>query len=325
MRQPYLRKSCKAFYVLHNGKQHRLGKTKEEAERAYHKLMAGQVEAPVTVTVNEIVSQFLSWTEGHRSPLTYDWYCQFLVGFTDLYGQLKVSDLKPYHVTRWLDQRGYKGTTANKAVSTVARAFNWSVDEGVLPKNPLPRLKRPAATPRECYITPEQWVKVIAKANSLREYLDFARATGARPQEIRAIEKRHFDGHSIVFPREESKGKRHQRIISLGPSALATVKRLVMRYSDGPIFRNSEGQTWNRHTLHTAFRRLSKRVGFHIFAYAIRHSWATDALVNGVDPITVATLMGHRNLKMLMDTYQKVQHRQDHIQAAVAKATGEVA
>lgn len=328
MRKPFFRQSRKRWYVLHDGRYVNLGPDKAEAFKRFHKLAAGQTEpAPVTATVGEIVTQFLEWTKAHRSKLTSDWYCQFLDGFKAMHGRLKVTAVKPYHVTRWIDSKGYAGTTERRAVETVSRAFNWAVDEGVLPKNPLPRLKRPAATPRECYISPAQWKVVIAKANSLSEYLEFARATGARPQEIRAIEKRHFDPvlKAIVFPRDESKGKRQQRVISLSPTALAMVQRLVLKYPEGPIFRNTNGDPWNRHTLTTAFRRLTKRVGFKVFAYSIRHTWATDALVNGVDPITVATLMGHKNLKMLMETYQKIQVRQDHIQAAVRRATGEVA
>jgi hypothetical protein len=45
---------------------------------------AGLPEATPKATVNEIVAQFLSWTKGHSSALTYEWYCQFLDSFTAL-------------------------------------------------------------------------------------------------------------------------------------------------------------------------------------------------------------------------------------------------
>ncbi|MCA9196654.1 MAG: tyrosine-type recombinase/integrase, partial [Planctomycetales bacterium] len=38
--------------------------------------------------------------------------------------------------------------------------------------------------------------------------------------------------------------------------------------------------------------------------YAIRHSWATQALERGVDSITVAVLMGHADPSMLARVYQ---------------------
>jgi integrase len=38
--------------------------------------------------------------------------------------------------------------------------------------------------------------------------------------------------------------------------------------------------------------------------YALRHSWATNALKRGVDPLTVAILMGHQDPSMLARVYQ---------------------
>lgn len=42
--------------------------------------------------------------------------------------------------------------------------------------------------------------------------------------------------------------------------------------------------------------------------YALRHSWATKALQNGEDPLTVAILMGHKDPSMLAKVYQHLAH-----------------
>ena len=42
-------------------------------------------------------------------------------------------------------------------------------------------------------------------------------------------------------------------------------------------------------------------------------------LKNGVDPLTVAELLGHTDLKMLMETYQHVSQDFEYIQQQVAK------
>jgi integrase len=67
----------------------------------------------------------------------------------------------------------------------------------------------------------------------------------------------------------------------------------------------------------------SKRVHFRISAYAIRHTWATEALENGVDPITVATIMGHKDLTQLMKTYQHIEKKRDYLRKALHQALGE--
>jgi hypothetical protein len=42
--------------------------------------------------------------------------------------------------------------------------------------------------------------------------------------------------------------------------------------------------------------------------YALRHSWATNALQRGVDALTVAILMGHKDPSQLAKVYQHLSH-----------------
>ena len=55
--------------------------------------------------------------------------------------------------------------------------------------------------------------------------------------------------------------------------------------------------------------------------YALRHSWATNALKRGIDPLTVALLMGHKDPSMLARVYQHLSHSPDHMRAQARKAT----
>jgi site-specific recombinase XerD len=45
-------------------------------------------------------------------------------------------------------------------------------------------------------------------------------------------------------------------------------------------------------------------------------------LENGVDPITVATIMGHKDLTQLMKTYQHIEKKKDHLRKAMTRAVG---
>jgi integrase len=56
--------------------------------------------------------------------------------------------------------------------------------------------------------------------------------------------------------------------------------------------------------------------------YALRHSWATNALKNGVDALTVAILMGHRDPSTLARTYQHLSHNPEHLLAEARRASG---
>jgi len=69
------------------------------------------------------------------------------------------------------------------------------------------------------------------------------------------------------------------------------------------------------------FNRMAKKVAPRYSLYALRHSWATNALKRGVDPLTVALLMGHKDPSMLARVYQHLSHSPAHMRDQASKAT----
>ena len=59
------------------------------------------------------------------------------------------------------------------------------------------------------------------------------------------------------------------------------------------------------------------KLGFRVTPYMIRHTFATRKILEGVDLVTIATLMGHVDLKMLMKTYQHIRRRGEHLRKAL--------
>lgn len=64
----------------------------------------------------------------------------------------------------------------------------------------------------------------------------------------------------------------------------------------------------DRELIQEARRKLTNRRALSLVPnaslYALRHSWATHALERGVDALTVAVLMGHRDPSTLAKVYQ---------------------
>ena len=56
--------------------------------------------------------------------------------------------------------------------------------------------------------------------------------------------------------------------------------------------------------------------------YAIRHSWATNALQKGVDALTVAILMGHQDPSTLAKVYQHLSLNPKHLLEQAKRAAG---
>ena len=204
--------------------------------------------------------------------------------------------------------------------------YVWAEDEGHLDGNPLKRLKKPVAGRREQIVTPAQSADILAHykpADPFRALLEYCWESGARPQEARRIEVRHVDlaNHRVFFPPKEAKGKRKWRVILTTPRAEEILVRRVGERADGFVFRNARGGQWTAYAVNCRFCRLKEKTGTKFALYSLRHSYCQKLLVSGVDHLTVAALMGHSDGAMVRTTYSHLDQDQDHLMAALRKAS----
>ena len=266
----------------------------------------------MNTTVNSVVQLFLDRT---RKASTQRFYENHLNLFLKHVGSLKLADLKAHHLTSLVD--GYSGNYAHNIFRCVKTCFKWLVENEYIDRSPFAKLKAPPAVSRgdEAYIEPKRWVGIIGNVEGdLLDILTVLKETGCRPAEARSMEARYLHDQCIVFPKEISKGKQSQRVIHLSQTAWAILRRLTLKYPDGPLLRN-KGKSWTAQSLANRCAR------FGFTAYQLRHSFCTNAILRGVDLVTIATLMGHADLKMISRVYGHIQRRDSHLQEALRRAT----
>ncbi len=109
------------------------------------------------------------------------------------------------HAGRW------SNNTKNDFATTVQRAFNWAFEEGLIDRNPLARVRKPASEGRELAISPADYAQIMdaVKEPGFRDLLELAWETGARVQELRTMEARHLDleRNRVVFPPGNRRGR----------------------------------------------------------------------------------------------------------------------
>jgi integrase len=312
--------------VTIGGKRHRLGPEKEAAETRFHNLMAKPELRVPSNTVIAIIELFLDWTQKHREHETYLWYKKHLQGFKDSLNPqlLTVDRLKAHHVEAWVDAHEWGDSYRRGAMTAVARCLNWSFKKGHIENNPIyKRLEKPAAGKREVVLSPAQFKKLLKHLEGdLRDLVFTAWETGCRPQEVTRVEAQYVDLRNgrWVFPVKQSKGKKKERVVYLSKAALTITKRLMGRFPTGPIFRNGENP-WTRFEMSRAFGRLKEIVGMHYRLYDMRHSFITNGLKNGVDPITMQHLVGHTDLAMISKIYAHVSQDVKHMRKSAERVT----
>lgn len=279
-----------------------------------------------TLTVNALITKYLIWCEKHRAPRSHEWYQGHLKGFLKYPGisDMLATAIKPYCVSEWVDSHDNWGSTYSRsAIVAVQRVWNWAVEQGHLESSPLLRMKKPPAKRREIYMKPEDYQEILALLHHddpFRDLFLFVWHTGCRPQEVRHIERRHveLDRERIVFPAEESKGKRTKRIIYLQGIALEIITRLMAEDRPGKMFINKRGTAWSKYAVCNRFSRISEKIGRKMFAYACRHGFGTRKLIQGIDHLTVAAIMGHSDGSMLSKIYSHISDDEAHLKRALA-------
>jgi integrase len=312
----YYKKTHKAWYVNRGSKCIRLGVTREEAEVAWQRLHTCE-------ELSDLASRFLTHHIAQSTAGTVQFYRRPLESFLRSTTCVKIADLRPHHVLSWLSADSGP-TYRHNQMRAIKTCLAWGVKVGLIDRSPLQHMELPPAISRgdEAYLMPNQWASIerIVKGNLL-DLLLVLKHTGCRPQEVRHAEARHLQGNCLIFPKHESKGKIVSRVIQLDQVARGICQKLALKYPVGRLFRNDYGNPWTAKLLDKRCATISRRVGFPFTPYSLRHTFATEAIVRGVDLQTIATLMGHKDLKMLSKVYQHVQRRSEHLQESLNRIT----
>lgn len=275
-------------------------------------------------TVRVVLELYLGFLQGsQRAASTYELRRKYCLAFCqDGHGEVRCSALTPHLVSAWITSRRqpragqgkrrarpWSPTTVRIALTTLNAGFNWATREGLLDRNPLAGMERPASRSRgrETVLTPADHAVIVDKASRwLRQVAVVLENTGARPGEVVQASAAAWraDLGAFVYHAEanrlpgevshKSARRGKDRTIFLTGEALELVRSLVERYPTGPLFRTRFGRGWNAYTLVNAFRSLRKKCGLpSLTAYAYRHTFATRWLERGDNIDVLAALLGN--------------------------------
>lgn len=322
MPRPYYRKQRECWAVQIGKQQISLGTNREKAFAEYHRLMglAGMATSPGDIQACELMDMFLDHAKRNVKPSTAEWYEKHLQSFTDHAGLVSTKDIKPFHVTGWIESHAAWGpSTRRGAITAVKRCWAWAAAEGRIDSNPLAKVKKPPMG-RRPGMSDEGADKFLAAIGpgALRDFVDGMLETGCRPGELSGV-----TAADIAADRSAAtvEGKQGRRVVTLTSRGAELFARLATLRPNGPVFLNTRGKPWTRDSLRLAFRRVRRKTKVDgAVPYSLRHLFGTRAIERGVDSLLVAELMGHKDVKMLQEHY--AHHKAETLKKAAEKATG---
>lgn len=237
--------------------------------------------------------------------------------YGDKLGKVRLKDLHQDHIEAWRD-RVEKGdlpplpvkrgrppvakplarSSINRIRTTLVAALNHAVARRkVSPDlafewNAVKPLKD-AGQRRGLYLEREQRRALLEAAEGpVRDLIECVALTGCRPGDPSLCLRSDYDGRtaSVRF-----RSKDHDRKIPLSPAATALFDRLAKgKLPKAHLFTQDGKKVWTPSDWSELVRDASARAGLPagVTLYTLRHCWITDAIVGGMDLLTVAKLAG---------------------------------
>ncbi len=292
--------------------------------------------------------EFLEYLEieQNRSQKTIANYDHYLTRLEDFAGDIKINEITPDLIRKyrlWLNRLGttnsdeLQKSTQNYHLIAIRSFLKYCAkrDLATMPaeKIDLARVTRQQVT----FLTPEEINSMLAqldinKISGLRDraILELLFSSGLRVSELVGLNKDHINLSRREFM-VRGKGQKDRPIFISETAAEWITKYLDRRTdNDAALFLRYSGSkkadtsgNYLRLTQRSVQRMVAKTallagITKHVSPHTMRHSFATDLLMNGADIRSVQSLLGHSNISTtqvythVTDAHLKKVHEQFH-------------
>ena len=255
-----------------------------------------QREPESTIPLGQLFMEFLEWAKDAHKETTLETEKMRAKRWLDYLGNIPIGEITKHRVLEVLQDIAERtsGPTANRYLALLRKALSWAVSRGYLETNPLKGAEQYKENPgRTRWLEPgeaERLLKECERIPRLHMFTAMALLTGMRLGEIEALRWRDisFERDTITIP-DSKTGQ--ARIIPLE----APLRELLESWP------RAGELVLGKFTHKKAFMGAVKRAGLVDFHFHdLRHTYASWKVMAGVDLRTVAALLGHRTLAMVM-------------------------
>ena len=310
---------------------------KMEAAKRMHKL--GVDPDSKDLTVQQLLNQWLQDSEPLWAAATLAHHeCVVRVHLVPGLGRRKASTLTSANVQRFYGDmlRSGHSTALIHHVNRVLRAcLNRAVKAGVLERNVSTLVDLPAHRVKEkphLSALEVQQVLTAARGDRLESLFTLGLSTGGRISELLGLRWDHVDlesgsihvTHQLKHGKQgwflgELKTGRSRRHIEIGPATVASLRAHKIRMAEGqkrlgPDWGNNLGLVFvtefgtpieRRNLRRRNWKEIIERsgIGKHLTLHNMRDIFASLALGNGMNIVTVSSMLGHRDPSVTLQRY----------------------
>lgn len=304
-------------------------RTARQIEAAYKTALAkgevGITERRKAPGFKAAMKSFLNWSESEHEalPATFRRYKVSSVALLSHFGdtpidRLTAEDVERFKADRAMESATVKGkekgkrkntgkrirpATLNRELACLKALFNHAIKSDFAFRNPVSRVDfLPENNEQTRVLTYDEQAKYLAAATPiLRDVATLMLETGMRPEEVYRIKPENVNlaGGFLLNPFGKTKAAR--RRVPLTVAARNVLTRRLAGLETPFVFpcdTDSKRPVPKVNNAHDRAVKNSKVAPFRL--YDLRHTWATRAAESGIDLVTLAALLGHSKIQMVL-------------------------
>jgi integrase len=290
-----------------------------QIEAAYRtKLAKGELgihESKPIPQFSDGMRDFLQWSECEHSshPRTHLRYRTSSKALLRCFRGVRVDSVTPDDVEKFKTQRMLESgirtrrklrpATVNRELACGKAMFNFLAKGLYQLQNPFKSVRfLPEDNEQMRVLTYQEQTQYLSAASQpLRDIAILMLETGMRPEEVYRItrENVHIEGGYLFIP--FGKTKAAKRRINLTGAATEVLRKRLASAQGRYLFPHEKAVSkpmLKVNNAHSGALKRSKVARFRL--YDLRHTWATRAAMSGIDLVTLAAMLGHSRIQMVL-------------------------
>ncbi|WP_417332570.1 tyrosine-type recombinase/integrase [Halarcobacter sp.] len=288
------------------------------------------------LTVDEFIHTSIEMHKSYRNEdTTADYKSIYKNHIKSVFGHKRIYEIKPSDLKKWQSDLITIKKLSPSRVKTVrkvmSRLFNDAIDDEIIDKNPLLRVRAPRVAPPEIQPFKIGEIKILLSnaEGQFKNFLATAFFTGARSGELIGLkwEDIDFEKKEITIRRSIKMGLirlpktiNSIRTIDMIDTLIPFLKEQYERTADISefVFINKEGNHYYdiKRLRNTYWKKLLAKCDFKYRPiYHTRHSFAT-MMIENEDILWVANMMGHIDSTTTLSKYARYM-KKPHIKRGV--------